>query len=196
MDLIGGTLALTLPSPPGEGFHRTHFQSFVHPSDQSSVRYFHKSCNRFPVAGGEGRGGRAITQISPFLHKHHPRPAPSVSAVAMPAATAATAPTGAGIATAAGGAVTGAGRGEHGEFLGELGRTAMRAAGTFPIGRTDEDLAVAFAFGTMKFVDRHGHRVNPAGPYFKMLDARYWMLAGWCLSPAGSSGHPFELSRL
>ncbi len=55
-----------------------------------------------------------------------------------------------------GGTGVGVGGGEGGEFLIEAGGTAVRAFDAAPIGGTDKDFAVAFAFTTMKFVDRHG----------------------------------------
>jgi hypothetical protein len=51
---------------------------------------------------------------------------------------------------------TGAGGSEHGQFLFEPGRTAKRAGGSFPIGGSDQDLAVFPAFPAMKLVDWHG----------------------------------------
>lgn len=50
---------------------------------------------------------------------------------------------------------------EHGKFLGQLGRAAMRALRPLPIARTDEDFAVFRALGAMKFVDRHAQNVIP-----------------------------------
>jgi len=49
----------------------------------------------------------------------------------------------------------GAGGGEGGKFLGQLLRAAMRTFGIFPVGRADEDFAVALAGFAMEFVDRH-----------------------------------------
>jgi len=72
-------------------------------------------------------------------------PAATAAATMMPAAAVA------GRSFAAGGA----GRGEGGKFLGQLLRAAMRTPGVFPIGRADEDFAVAPALPAMKFVNRH-----------------------------------------
>ena len=49
---------------------------------------------------------------------------------------------------------------EGGQLLGEFRRTAMRTFGSFPIGGSDQDLTVPFAFVAMKFVDRHGAMVD------------------------------------
>ena len=43
----------------------------------------------------------------------------------------------------------------------------MRAFGVFPIGRADEDFAVAPALPAMKFVNRHGGNITGAGKMFK-----------------------------
>ena len=53
------------------------------------------------------------------------------------------------------GSTGGTGRSEGGKFLRELLRAAMRAFGIFPVGRADEDLAVAIAGFAMEFVDWH-----------------------------------------
>jgi hypothetical protein len=43
----------------------------------------------------------------------------------------------------------------------------MRAFGVFPVGRTDEDFAVAFALLAMKFVNRHGAKLADLAFSFK-----------------------------
>jgi hypothetical protein len=52
------------------------------------------------------------------------------------------------------------GRGEHGKFLGQLGRTAVRAFRALPVAGADQDLAVLLTLLTMKFVKRHDGRVT------------------------------------
>ncbi len=47
------------------------------------------------------------------------------------------------------------GGGEHGELLLEPGRATMRALCPFPVFGTNQELAVALAFLTMKFINRH-----------------------------------------
>ena len=44
---------------------------------------------------------------------------------------------------------------ESGKFLRQLLRAAMRTFGVLPVGRADEDFAVALALTAMKFVDWH-----------------------------------------
>src|ERR1051326_2696482 len=60
-----------------------------------------------------------------------------------------------------GGVAGNAGR-EHGQFLLQPRRAAVRAFGSPPVGGPHEDFAVPVAFVAMKFVDRHGTKV--AGP--------------------------------
>ena len=50
-------------------------------------------------------------------------------------------------------------RREHGQFLLQLRRAAMRAFSSLPFGGPHQDFAVSVAFVTMKFVDRHGTKV-------------------------------------
>lgn|SRR5579884_1841280 len=50
-------------------------------------------------------------------------------------------------------------RREHGEFLGELRRAAMRALRPFPLAGAHEHFAVLLAFLAMKFVNRHGKTI-------------------------------------
>ena len=76
----------------------------------------------------------------------------------MPAATAA-ATTMPAAAVARRSFAAAASRGEGGKFLGQFLRAAMRAPGFFPIGRADEDFAVAPALPAMKFVNRHGWKL-------------------------------------
>jgi hypothetical protein len=49
----------------------------------------------------------------------------------------------------------GTGGGEGGKFFCELLRAAMRTFGILPVGRADEDFAVALAGFAMEFVDWH-----------------------------------------
>jgi hypothetical protein len=44
----------------------------------------------------------------------------------------------------------------------------MRALGPFPVFRTDQDFAVALAFFTMKFVDRHGFMIREPAQRLKL----------------------------
>src|ERR1039458_3791521 len=46
-------------------------------------------------------------------------------------------------------------RREGGKLLGDFRGTAMRAFRPLPVGGADEDFAVVFALGAMKFVNRH-----------------------------------------
>ena len=48
-----------------------------------------------------------------------------------------------------------AARGEGRKLLGKFRRSAMRAFGSLPIRRTNQDFAVPLAFLTMKLVNRH-----------------------------------------
>ena len=48
--------ALTLPSPPGEGFQLAHFRKFVHQSGQSSDLIIESNWERFPLSWGKGPG--------------------------------------------------------------------------------------------------------------------------------------------
>ena len=59
------------------------------------------------------------------------------------------------IALAGRGIAAGRGRGKGGKFLRQLLRATMRTLGILPVGRADEDLAVALTLFTMKFVDGH-----------------------------------------
>src|SRR5262245_26736897 len=52
---------------------------------------------------------------------------------------------------------------EHRHFLLQLGRAAMRAVSSLPVGGAHEDFAVPVAFVAMKFVDRHGPKVAGSG---------------------------------
>jgi len=51
-------------------------------------------------------------------------------------------------------------RREGGEFFVQLAGTAMRTFRPTPVGRADEDFAVAPALFTMEFVDWHGRRIT------------------------------------
>ena len=52
------------------------------------------------------------------------------------------------------------GGGEHGKFLGQLRRTAVRAFRSFPVARADQDFAVLLTLLAMKFVNRHDGTVT------------------------------------
>jgi hypothetical protein len=52
-------------------------------------------------------------------------------------------------------------RGEHGQLLLQLCRTAMRTFRSLPSAGADQDFAVLLALLTMKFVNRHGESVTP-----------------------------------
>ena len=55
------------------------------------------------------------------------------------------------------------GGGEGRKFLCQLLRAKMRTFGIFPVGRADEDFAVALALFAMEFVDWHeGKIIGPA----------------------------------
>ena len=56
--------------------------------------------------------------------------------------------------------LAGVGRSEHGKFLCYFCRSAMRALGAFPVGRADENLAVASALFAMEFVNGHEIRIT------------------------------------
>ena len=58
-------------------------------------------------------------------------------------------------------------RREGGKLLTQFAGTAMRAFRPLPVSGTDEDFAVAFAFFTMKFVDRHEQTIIGHGRMFK-----------------------------
>jgi len=55
--------------------------------------------------------------------------------------------------------------GEGGKFLGQLLRAAMRTFGIFPVGRADEDFAVALAGFAMEFVDWHTKFISPTADF-------------------------------
>ena len=90
----------------------------------------------------------------------------SMAAVAMAATTTATAAAATGFFARVS-IVAGAGGGEGGKFLVELGGAAMRTFGAAPFGGADEDLGIAFALGAMKFVDRHGSKIVFPAAMFK-----------------------------
>ena len=77
----------------------------------------------------------------------------------MRVATAAAAIMSAAAGFPAGRAFSGAGRGEGGKFLVQLGGAAVRAFRPAPVGGAHEDFAVALALPAVKFVDRHGRKV-------------------------------------
>lgn len=54
------------------------------------------------------------------------------------------------------GASAAAARSEDRELLGKLFGAAMRTGRAFPLAGAHQDFAVSFAFGTVKFVNRHG----------------------------------------
>lgn len=74
-------------------------------------------------------------------------------AAAAPAATAAGCARWRIVASAA------AGRGESGKFLRQFAGTAVRTFRAAPVGRADQDFAIAFALLAMKFVDGHGRKI-------------------------------------
>ena len=84
----------------------------------------------------------------------------------MPVTMAATTSTAAAV-TGRRAVAAGAGGGEHGKFLGQFLRTAMRTFGILPVGRADEDFGVAPAFLTMKFVNRHERKLFRRGKNLK-----------------------------
>ena len=59
----------------------------------------------------------------------------------------------------AGGTFPGAGCGESGKFLAQFGRATVRTFRSLPVGRPDQDFAVALALLAMKFVDWHAHKL-------------------------------------
>ena len=58
-------------------------------------------------------------------------------------------------------------RREGGKFLGNFRGTAVWAFRPLPVGGTDEDFAVAFAFFTMKFVNWHDRKITGATGFLK-----------------------------
>jgi hypothetical protein len=83
---------------------------------------------------------------------------------------------------------TGAGGREHGQFLFEAGRAAMRAVGSLPVGGTDEEFAVVSAFPAMKLVDWHG----PSLPGCEPNAIGRWVSGARCAVVSGrwSEGGP------
>ena len=69
-------------------------------------------------------------------------------------------------------------RGEHGQFLLQLRRAAMRAFSSLPFGGPHQDFAVPVAFVTMKFVDRHGPKVAGRA---KISSHTSWLEPEWAL---------------
>ncbi len=63
-------------------------------------------------------------------------------------------------------------RRERGKLLVQLAGTAVGTFRPAPVGGTHEDFAVAPALFAMKFVDRHGRRVNEAAGKFKCFPVR------------------------
>jgi len=80
-----------------------------------------------------------------------------MAAVAMTATTAATTAAAAGFFARIG-VIAGTGGGEGGQFLVEPRGAAVRAFGPVPFGGADEDFGIAFALGTMEFVNWHNSK--------------------------------------
>jgi hypothetical protein len=62
-------------------------------------------------------------------------------------------------------------RREGREFLRQLRRAAVRTLRSLPVASADQNLAVAFALPTMKFVNRHGGRIVKLSPTLNPLFA-------------------------
>jgi hypothetical protein len=86
--------------------------------------------------------------------------------MAMAAATTTMAATVSGARCGHGGAIL-TGGGEDRKLFGQSGRAAMRTGSPFPITGADEDFAIALAFFTMKFVNRHRRKDNQVRPNLK-----------------------------
>lgn len=61
-----------------------------------------------------------------------------------------------GAGTSGGAVIAAATGGEHGELLLQLHGTALGALGALPVGRANEDFAIAIAGLAMKLINRHG----------------------------------------
>jgi hypothetical protein len=65
------------------------------------------------------------------------------------------------------------GGGEDGKFFRKFFGAAMRTGCAFPLCGTDEDLAIGFAFGAMKLVNRHDELYQTAPWYSTAALARF-----------------------